>query len=257
MSALEKESGGRLGTFARCCDANERTFGYRMNERFAMCSTFKFLAAAAVLARVDAGQERMGRTIQVARSDLAGYSPVTEKHVGSAMTVRELCEAMMTLSDNTAANLLLHDLDGPAGLTRFLQSVRRSKTRLDRMEPFLNEGTPGDDRDTTTPADMAAYMQIFLLGKNLHTASRNQLLQWMLDCKTGDARIRAGLPNGWKVGDKTGTGDPGTSNDIAIAFPPDGKPLIICVYLVGSPRSGTDRNAIIAEAARQMVSALV
>nr|6TY6_A Chain A, Beta lactamase (GNCA4-2) [synthetic construct]6TY6_B Chain B, Beta lactamase (GNCA4-2) [synthetic construct]6TY6_C Chain C, Beta lactamase (GNCA4-2) [synthetic construct] len=254
LAELEKRSGGRLGV-AVLDTATGRRFGYRGDERFPMCSTFKALLAAAVLARVDQGKENLDRRITYGKEDLVDYSPVTEKHVGDGMTVAELCEAAITYSDNTAANLLLEALGGPAALTAFLRSIGDNVTRLDRWEPELNTAAPGDPRDTTTPAAMAATLRTLLLGDVLSPASRQQLVDWLIANKTGDKRLRAGLPADDRVGDKTGTGEHGTTNDIAVVWPPNRAPIFLAVYLTESQVDADARDAVIAEVARLVVAA--
>ena len=222
LAHLEKTSGGRLGV-AVLDSADGRRFGLRQDERFPLCSTFKLLLAACVLARVDRGEEQLARRIVYGRGDLVEYSPTAERHVGKpGLSVAELCEAAVTLSDNGAANLLLASLGGPAGLTDWLRGTGDEVTRLDRNEPTLNQAIPGDPRDTTTPTAMLETLQRLLLGDVLKPTSREQLRAWLLANQTGDARIRAGVPKDWKVGDKTGTGPKatGTSNDVAILWPP-------------------------------------
>ncbi|PWU26062.1 class A beta-lactamase [Pseudomonas sp. RW407] len=250
LKQLERDSGGRLGV-AVLDSGDGRRFGLREDERFPLCSTFKLLLAAAVLARVDRGEEQLARRIVYGRGDLVPYSPVSERHVGKpGLSVAELCEAAITLSDNGAANLLLASLGGPAGLTDWLRSTGDEVSRLDRNEPTLNEALPGDPRDTSTPRAMVATLQRLLLGDVLQPASRAQLDAWLAANKTGDKRIRAGLPPLWKVGDKTGTGERGTSNDVAILRPPGRAPILVAAYLTGSPASAEKREAVLAEVGR-------
>ncbi|OUM02999.1 class A beta-lactamase [Variovorax sp. JS1663] len=246
LAEIEKASGGRLGV-AVLDSGSGRLAGHRQDERFPLCSTFKALAAALVLARVDRGQETLERRVRYARDELVTYSPATEKHAGEdGMTMAQLCEAAVTLSDNTAGNLMLASFGGPAGLTAFMRSIGDAHTRLDRIETALNEARAGDARDTTTPAAMAANMQKILLGGVLSPASRAQLMQWLDDNKTGDQRIRAGLPAGWRVGDKTGSGENGTANDVAILRPPGRAPVLLSVYLTATRAPMAERNATIA-----------
>lgn len=246
---IEKASGGRLGVGV-LDTGNGRRAGHREDERFPLCSTFKFLAAAFVLARVDQRKEQLERRVVYGARDLVSYSPVTEKNAdGSGMTVAQLCEATITLSDNAAANLLLAGSGGPKGLTAFMRSIGDTKTRLDRIEPVLNEGRPGDPRDTTTPRAMAQSMQKILLGSVLSPASRAQLLQWLDANKTGDERIRAGLPADWRVGDKTGSGQNGSTNDIAILRPPGRAPILLSVYLTETAEAPAVRNRALASVA--------
>ncbi|CAN7442260.1 class A beta-lactamase [Variovorax sp. LjRoot290] len=248
LADIEKASGGRLGVGV-LDTATGRRAGHREDERFPLNSTFKFLAAALVLARVDRRKEQLERRVVIRPRDLVTYSPVTEKHVGAGgMTVAGLCEATMTLSDNTAGNLLLASFGGAPGLTAFMRSIGDTNTRLDRTEPALNEGRPGDPRDTTTPAAMTRSMQKILLGDVLSPASRAQLLQWLDANKTGDERIRAGVPADWKVGDKTGSGENG-ANDVAILRPPGRAPILLSVYLTQTRAPAAVRNRALASVA--------
>jgi beta-lactamase class A len=248
FAALEMASDGRLGVAVLDTRAGVSGFiGYRADERFPLCSTFKLLAAAAVLRRVDDGKEQLDRRVTFAASDLIAYSPVTKDHAGgNSMTVAELCAAAMTVSDNTAGNLILASLGGPQALTDYARSLDDTETRLDRIEPDLNEALPDDPRDTTTPAAMLKIMQAHVLGDALSQQSREQLIAWLVGNKTGDARLRAGLPPGWRVGDKTGSGERGTSNDVAVAWPPGSAPVLIAVYLTGTTVSAEARNGAIA-----------
>ena len=222
-----------------------------------MCSTFKLLAGAAVLARVDAGQESLERRIRFEASDLVAYSPATEKGVGEpGMTLAALCDAAITLSDNTAGNLLLEAIGGPAGFTAYMRALGDPVTRLDRNEPALNEAIPGDERDTTTPAAMAANLRALILGNALASNSKKRLTDWMIANKTGDARLRAGLPKDWLVGDKTGTGPRGSTTDIGLAWPPRRAPVIIAAYLTETDAPGEQRNAALADVARAIAAAV-
>lgn len=234
LAALERAHGGRLGV--AILDAGSgRRINHRGEERFAMCSTFKFLAAALVLSRVDHGQEQLDRRIVFARRDLVPYSPVTKQHVGKpGMTMAELCHAAVTVSDNTAGNLLLASFGGPPALTAFARTLGDMMTRLDRIEPDLNEALPGDPRDTTTPAAMLVSMRPLLLGDALSASSRARLGAWLVATSTGGKRLRASLPGNWRVGDKTGSSGNGVSNDIAIAWRPDKPPLLVAAYYDGS-----------------------
>lgn len=257
LRELERRNGGRLGV-AMLDTASGRRVAYRGDERFPMCSTFKFLAAALVLARVDRGEERLDRRIVFSESQLVTYSPATKEHAGPAgMTIETICAAAMTLSDNTAGNLMLASFGGPEGLTAFLRGLGDPVTRLDRIETALNEGTPGDPRDTTSPAAMLATMQKIVAGDTLSATSRERLVGWMLDSKTGDKRLKAGLPAAWRVGDKTGTGGHGRANDIAVAWPPGRAPVLVTAYYTGSPISDDARSAVIAEAGRIATVGLV
>jgi beta-lactamase class A len=255
LGELERRHGGRLGV-AVLDTATGRRLAHRGDERFAMASTFKFLAAAFVLARCDRGEERLERRIAYGQRDLVTYSPTTEKHVGErGMTVAELCEAAITLSDNTAGNLVLASFGGPAGLTSFVRSISDPVTRLDRNEPMLNEGTPGDPRDTTTPAAMLETMRTLLVGEALSPTSREQLIAWLVASKTGDQRLRAGVPQGWRVGDKTGTGAHGIANDIAVMWPPGRGPILVAAYYAESEASDAQRSAVLADVGRIVAGA--
>jgi beta-lactamase class A len=255
LARLEAESGGRLGV-AFLDTSSGASSGHRADERFPMCSTFKLLAAAAVLSRVDAGKESLDRRIQFDARDIVEYSPVTKDRVGSAgMSLAEICEAAMILSDNTAGNLLLANLGGPAGLTAYARSLGDQMTRLDRIETDLNEARPGDPRDTTTPAAMLSNLRTLIVGNALSAGSRDRLTAWLIGNKTGGTRIRAGLPGHWRVGDKTGTGHNGTANDVGVAWPPERAPIFLSIYLTGATTSAEHRNATIAGVARAVASA--
>lgn len=254
MARIEADVSGRLGVCLRDTGSRE-TYGWRAAERFPLCSTFKALAGAAVLARVDAGQDELGRRVVFAKTDLVPYSPVTETRTGGeGMTLAELCEAAITRSDNTAGNLLLSALGGPEGLTAFARSLGDPVTRLDRWETALNEAMPGDPRDTTTPEAIAGDLEKLVLGDGLSAPSRALLAAWLVANKTGDARLRAGFPRDWRVGDKTGSGERGTANDVAAVWPPDRAPLIVCVYLTETTSSMEVRNAAVAAVARAVTT---
>lgn len=247
LQALEKQTGGRLGVSVLDVAMNI-SFGRRQDERFAMCSTFKMLAAAAILAKVDNGEERLDRKISYSKADLVDYSPMTQNHTeDGGMTVAELCEASVTLSDNTAANLLLSSLDGPEGLTRWLRGIDDEITRLDRIEPGLNEVKKDDPRDTTTPQAMLTTMGKLLLDDALSETSRDQLTEWLVDNKTGDKRLRAGLPKGWTVGDKTGTNATGALGDIAIVWPSPNRPILITACIAEATKPAKELEFIFAE----------
>lgn len=255
LAALEARSGGRLGVDALDTGTGRR-IAHRADERFAMCSTFKLFLAAAVLSRVDAGKESLGRRVSYTAADLLDYAPVTKAHVGEgAMTVGALCEAAVEESDNTAANLLLKGLGGPGGLTAYLRGLGDGTTRLDRNEPELNANEPGDARDTTTPGAAVATVDKILLGDVLSPSSRDGLLGWLVACKTGTSRIRAGMPENWRVGDKTGTGARGATNDVAILWPPGGKPILVAAYFSDSKKPQEERNAVLAEVGRIVAGA--
>ncbi len=216
-----------------------------------MCSTFKVLLAGAVLVRVDGGRELLGRRIAYGQVDLIDHSPVTAAHVAEgSLPVETLCAATVRDSDNAAANLLLSALGGPRAVTAFARTLGDDVTRLDRNEPSLNEARPGDPRDTTTPAAMVGTLKKLLLGDTLSADSRLKLEGWMVACTTGRAKLRAGLPVDWIVGDKTGSGQRGTMNDIAILRSPRRAPILVAVYATGSKASWADREAVFAEVGR-------
>ncbi len=259
MAALEARHGGRLGVAAMELGSRSRLV-HREGERFAMCSTFKFLLAAAVAARVDAGEEQWERRISYGKKDLIPWTPVTGKEVNlkaGSMSVSDLCAAAMTWSDNTAANLLLATIGGPDGLTRHLRSLGDGTTRLDRIEPELNSNLPRDERDTTTPDAMIATMEKLLFGNHLSKASKQKLTGWLVTNHTGDKRIRAGMNPAWRIGDKTGTGENGAANDIAVVWPEAGKPLLIVVFYESTKATAEERDAVIAAAGRLVREALV
>ncbi|KAF5406773.1 MAG: Beta-lactamase [Candidatus Udaeobacter sp.] len=247
IAAIETRIGGRIGV-AAVDTSNDKHLDYRAEERFPMCSTFKFLAAAAVLKRVDEKKERLERFVPYNAKDILEYAPVTKEHLNEGgMTLGALCEAAIEQSDNTAGNLLLNAIGGPAGLTNFVRALGDRVTRLDRIEPELNSAIPGDERDTTTPAAISSDMQRLLLGDALSEASRRKLDDWLQRNETGGSMIRAGVPKTWSVGDKTGRGANGATNDIAIMRPPGRAPILLAIYSVGSTATANDRAAAIAE----------
>jgi beta-lactamase class A len=250
LAQLEKQSGGRLGV-AFLDTATGARVGQRADERFPLCSTFKLLAAGAVLLRVDHKDEHMDRIVRFSQKEIVPNSPVTETRVGDAgMSVQEICAAAITRSDNTAGNLLLGSIGGPTALTAFARFLKDEMTRLDRIEPDLNEALPNDPRDTSTPAAMMSDLHALVLGDVLSMSSRDLLTGWLVQNQTGNERLRAGLPEGWTVGDKTGSGERGTTNDLAIVWPPDKAPVLVSVYLTGAVPDPARRNRIIAAVAR-------
>lgn len=247
LKRIEASVGGRVGVAALDTHTG-RQIAHRGAERFPMASTFKLLLAAQTLRRVDQGHDKLDRRVTYTKKDLVTYSPVTEPHAdGAGLTVEELCAGTMTLSDNTAANLLLASNGGPPALTAYVRSLGDSITRLDRNEPSLNEARPGDPRDTTTPVAMVHCIQALALGQALSPASREKLQGWLLANKTGDKRLRARLPEGWKAGEKTGTASRGTSNDAGVFWPPARKPIVVSCYLTGGEAPPEQRDAAMAE----------
>jgi beta-lactamase class A len=250
LMRIEAQSGGRLGV-AIVDTTSSLHAGLRADERFPMCSTFKVLAAGLALARVDRRDEDLERRIVFSQRDLVENSPETSRNTreltgDAGMTIAQLCKAALTLSDNTAGNLLLASFGGPAALNGFARSLGDAVTRLDRIEPALNEATPGDPRDTTTPDAMLGNLRELALGERLSTASRMQLLAWLAANRTSATRIRAKLPKDWGIGDKTGAGEHGTTNDIAILWPPGRGPILVAAYLTGTGGDVARDNATIA-----------
>jgi beta-lactamase class A len=247
LQALEAQYDARLGVYAR----NLRTGAamlHRQHERFAMCSTFKPIAAAAVL-RDSGCEDILDRRIYYPPADIVVNSPITAQHVDDGMTVRELCDAAIRFSDNTAGNLLLRLIGGPVGLTRFARSIGDRETRLDRWEVALNSAIPGDPRDTTTPAALAATYVRLVFGNRL-------IREWMLANQTSFTRFRAGLPEGWTLADKTGGGDYGSVNDAGVAWNPDGVPIVIVALSVKSTQNATADNRLLADVARLVARTL-
>lgn len=256
IAAIEKRLGGRIGLVALDTGTDKRV-DHRAAERFPMCSTFKFLAAAAVLKRVEENKDKLDRFIPYSAKDILEYAPVTKAHLQEGgMTLRALCAAAIEQSDNTAGNLLLNCIGGPSGLTQFARDLGDHMTRLDRIEPDLNSAIRGDERDTTSPAAMCMNMERLLLGNVLSASSRRQLETWLQHNETGASMIRAAIPKNWTVGDKTGRCGDGTANDIAIVRPAGRAPILIAIYFVGSSAARTDRDAAIAEVARILVESL-
>lgn len=256
VAAAEKATGGRVGLSVHDT-ASGRRYSHRGAERFPMASTFKALLVAAVLTRVDTGKEQLDRAIPVKKADILPVSPVSKAHLGGTATVAQLCEATLIYSDNTAANLLLPSVGGPAGLTAWLRGIGDTVTRLDRMEPMMSEAIPGDPRDTSSPDAFAASFERILLEPVLSPTSRARLTRWLIANTTGDTRLRAGLPKGWRVGDKTGTGNNGSVNDVAIIWPaPQAKPLIVASFINGGTAPSDTLYAAHAGLARAIAAAV-
>lgn len=250
LAALEIQSQGRLGLYVLDTVSGAEA-GWRGDERFPMCSTFKTLLAARMLYLAQRDEIRLWRKLYYSPSEVVAWSPISEKRAGAngGMTVHELCEAMVLVSDNTAANVLLEASGGPAALTQWLRELGDSTTRLDRNEPSLNTALPGDERDTTTPQAMVQSLQKLLLGDVLEGYARALLQQWLVDSRTGDKRVRAGMPGDWKAGGKTGSGERGTACDTLIVWPTaQSAPLLVTAYLTGSQLDGAGREAVLARA---------
>ncbi|MFF0435456.1 class A beta-lactamase [Streptomyces sp. NPDC004327] len=253
FARLEREFDARLGVYA--LDTGDgRVVAHRADERFAYASTYKALAAAAVVRKnTPAG---LGRVVRYTRDDLVAHSPVTERYVDSGMTLRALCDAAVRRSDNTAGNLLFRELGGPRGFQARLAALGDDITRAERYETALNEAAPGDLRDTSTPRALATALRTYALGDALDAEGRALLVDWLRRNTTGDRLVRAGVPAGWRVGDKTGTADYGTRNDIALAWPPHRPPVVIAVLSSRAARGAVPDDRLIAEAARAVVAAL-
>ncbi len=256
LADLERQAGGRLG-LALLDPATGRRFTYRGDERFPLCSTFKLALAAAVLRKSQDEPGLLAQPVAYGPDDLLAWAPATRKALeqGQAMTVEELCAAAIEYSDNTAANLLLDRLGGPAALTAYVRSLGDKTFRLDRREPDLNTAVPGDSRDTTTPEAMARTVERLVLGDGLPRAQQETLAAWLKGNTTGDASIRAGVPPGWTVGDKTGSGDCGTTNDVAVLWPPQGGPMVLAVYFTQPRKDAPPRKDVLAAATRLVLGA--
>lgn len=249
FAALEKASGGRLGVTLLDTRTGKRV-GHRQDERFPMCSTIKWMLAAAALHRAERQPGFLDERLPMRAEDLIDHAPTTRRHVGKDLSVRDLCRTTMVTSDNPAANLLLRHLGGPPALTAFMRSHGDAVTRSDRYEPELNRFTLGDPRDTTSPAASAASLQRFVLGDALRPASRQQLADWLIDNETGDATLRAGLGKRWRVGDKTGSNGKDTRNDIGVLWPlGGGTAWVLTAYLQGASVDSGQRDAVLARVA--------
>lgn len=256
LSALEARHDGRLGFVAHDVVADARV-AWRADERFVYCSTFKMYLAAATLLRIQADEERLDRAIPVTAADMVNHAPVTEPAVGGTLTIQQLMEATVGLSDNPAANILIRELGGLERLRAFYRGIGDTDTRVDRIEPEMNR--LDGDKDTITPAQSARNIDRLFVRRDtpLAPASRTLLLDWMVATPTGPNRLKAGLPADWRLAHKTGTGGYGPTNDIGVAWPTSGGPLIITAYFHGA-RTSTEqqREAAIADAARIAVTAL-
>jgi beta-lactamase class A len=252
LAAYERETGGRIGLYAENLASGAKIV-WRADDRFVMCSTFKASLAAFVLARVDRGEDRLEDMVAYGAADLLDYAPVARQNLAAgAMSVSGMCKAIVELSDNTCANLLLARSGGPAALTAFWRASGDTVSRLDHNEPELNRSPPGDPHDTSTPAAMAGNLRRFVLGDVLSPGSRQHLTEWLVGCKTGNNRLRGGLPKDWKIGDKTGNNGKDAAGDIAIAWPEAGGPVLICAYTQGGSPTPPQFEAIFAEVGRMV-----
>jgi beta-lactamase class A len=253
FARLEARFDARLGVYA-IDTGTGHTVAYRADERFAYASTFKALAAGAVLAATTTAE--LDQVVRYTKADVVAYSPITERHAGTGMTLRELAEAAVRYSDNTAGNLLLKRLGGPAGFARALRDLGDQVTRPERTEPALNQAVPGDRRDTSTPRALATDLRAYVLGDALSAADRALLTEWLKGNTTGDELIRAGVPAGWQVGDKTGSGGYGTRNDIAVLWPPDGAPLVLAILSSRDKKGAEYDEELIVQATKMTINAL-
>ncbi|MFN3668755.1 MAG: class A beta-lactamase [Brevundimonas sp.] len=256
LSALEARHGGRLGLAVMDLE-RLRNLAWRRDERFVYCSTFKMYLAAATLLRVQAGDEHLDRAIPVTQADMVNHAPTTGPAVGSTLTVEQLMEATVGLSDNPAANILIRELGGLEALRAFYAGIGDRTTRVDRLEPEMNR--LDGDKDTITPGQsMRNLLRLLTYDQTpLAPASKALLLRWMIETPTGAGRIKAGVPAGWTVAHKTGTGGYGPTNDIGVLYPPTGHPIVIAVYYHATRTSSPDQNdAVIAEATRLALAAL-
>ena len=247
LAAYERDTGGRIGLYAENVSTGAK-IAWRAEERFVMCSTFKASLAAFVLARVDNAEDRLANMVAYGAKDILDYAPVAKQNLAQgAMSVADMCKAVVELSDNTCANLLLARVGGPGALTEFWRRAGDMLSRLDHNEPELNRSPPGDPHDTTTPAAMAGNLRRLLLGTVLTPDSREHLTEWMVNCKTGNNRLRGGLPADWKIGDKTGNNGKDASGDIAIAWLNAGGPVLVCAYTQGGSPTPPQFEAVFKE----------
>jgi beta-lactamase class A len=256
LAALERKFGGRLGFFALDTGAG-KTVRYRADERYLMCSTHKVLVVGAILKLRQQQSGLLDRVIHYDQSQVLSYAPVTSQHVADGMTVSALCDATLKVSDNTAVNLLINLLGGPPAVTAFANSLGDSTTRLDRVEPDLNNGAPGDERDTTKPPAFAADLRKLALSDGLDAAGRDLLVNWMKSATTGLDLVRAGLSKDWVAADKSGGGAKGEVSDVAVVWPPGRAPLVVTAYTVPTDPKSTAGRATIAEATAISVKKLV
>lgn len=257
LAAYERETGGRVGLYAENLTTGARIV-WRADERFVMCSTFKASLAALVLVRVDRGQDRLQDMIAYSRHDIPDwYAPVAKENLNKgAMSVAEMCKAAVEYSDNTCASLLLARVGGPAALTAFWRTAGDMVTRLDHNEPMLNRSPPGDPHDTTTPAAMAANLRHILLGGVLSPLLRERITGWMQNCKTGDDRLRGGIPKDWRIANKTGNNGKDAYGDIAVTWPMPKTPILVCVYTQGGTPTAARVKAVFADVGRMVAGQL-
>ena len=258
LARIEADAKGRLGVAVVDAGSGLEA-GWRMEERFPMCSTFKLLLAANVLHRVQGGDLSLERRQYFAPSQVVAYSPVSQSRAGDGggMSLLELCEAAIVVSDNTAANLVLSTLGGPAAVTAFARSIGDDRTRLDRWETELNTALPGDPRDTSTPSAPASGYRALLTGDVLPVPQRQQLMDWMLGNQTSS--MRAGLPPGWTSADKTGSGDFGSTNDVGLAIGPNGQRVLLAIMIRSrsADRDASGQRPLVGQIAASVLAELL
>lgn len=254
LAVLETKINGRLGVVLMDSKNNLRVV-YRGDERFPMCSTTKVMVVASILKRSELQSDLLNKHITYHKSDLVNYNPITEKNLDKGMTISQLSAAALQYSDNTATNLLINTLGGTQYVTDFARSIGDIRYRLDRLEPELNHVIPGNHRDTTTPLAMAESLRKLVLGNVLLPLQRAQLINWMKGNTTGNTSIRAGLPTSWLIGDRTGVCDYGTTNDIAVIWPPNTTPMVLTVYFTQYKKDAIPRQAILAYVAKLVTQA--
>ncbi len=254
LAELERREGARIGVFALDTGSG-RVVGHRADERFPFASTIKAMAAGVAFRRASA--EQLARVVQIEPSDVVRWSPLVEDHVDMGLSLQALVNASLQWSDNAAVNLVVDELGGSEQFERELRALGDRVTSIDRPEPDLNEAVPGDTRDTTTPRAIGQNLRRLVLGDVLTPRRRELLRSMMLANTTGDRTIRAGVPQSWTVADKTGTAGYGTRNDVAVAWPPRGKPVVLAVYTTHpSSSDAPPDDALVAEATRIAVKAL-
>ncbi|EEM97753.1 MULTISPECIES: class A beta-lactamase BlaIII [Bacillus] len=253
FAKLEKEYDAKLGIYALDTGTNQ-TVAYHSDDRFAFASTSKSLAVGALLRKNSL--EALDQRITYTHEDLSNYNPITEKHVDTGMTLKELADASVRYSDSTAHNLILKQLGGPSEFEKILREMGDTVTTSERFEPELNEVHPGETHDTSTPEAIAKTLQSFTLGTALPIEKRELLVDWMKRNTTGDNLIRAGVPKGWEVADKTGAGSYGTRNDIAIIWPPNKKPIVLAILSNHDKEDAKYDDKLIADATKVVLNTL-
>jgi len=253
FTQLESKFDARLGVYAIDTE-NEKSISYRGDERFAFASTYKALAAGTMLKQKSVNE--LDEIVTYSKDDLVTYSPITEKHVDTGMSLKDIADAAIRYSDNTAGNLLFNEIGGPEGFEKTLREIGDTITLSERTEPDLNLTVPGNSRDTSTPKALASSLQAFIVGDKLSSENRELLTEWLVGSTTGDTLIRAGVPEGWIVGDKSGAASYGTRNDIAVVWPPDRSPIFIAILSDRTTEDATYDDALIAEAAKIIINQL-